>query len=134
MGEKVEVFGAWFSPFSSRVELALKLKGIQYDYIEEDIYKKKSDLILKFNPVYKKVPAFVHGGKSIAESIVILQYIEETWTQNPLLPHHPYHKALALFWAKFIDDKVYIYIYSITRLISHFMFTFFMRGVKITLN
>lgn len=107
MGEKVEVFGAWFSPFSRRVELALKLKGIQYDYIEEEIYKKKSDLILKFNPVYKKVPVFVHGGKPIAESIVILQYIDESWKDNPILPQHPYHKALALFWAKFLDDKVW---------------------------
>ncbi|KAG7027368.1 putative glutathione S-transferase, partial [Cucurbita argyrosperma subsp. argyrosperma] len=106
MGEKVEVFGAWFSPFSLRVELALKLKGIQYDYIEEQIYKKKSDLILKYNPVYKKVPTFVHAGKPIAESIVILQYIDETWKENPLLPHDPYQKALALFWAKFMDDKV----------------------------
>lgn len=107
MGDKkVEVFGAWFSPFSRRVELALKLKGIEYDYIEEDIYKKKSDSILKFNPVHKKVPAFVHGGKPIAESIVILQYIDETWKENPILPQDPYDKALALFWAKFLDDKV----------------------------
>ncbi|XP_038883271.1 probable glutathione S-transferase [Benincasa hispida] len=106
MGEKVEVFGAWFSPFSRRVELALKLKDIEYDYIEEEVYKKKSDLLLKFNPVYKKVPVFVHAGKPIAESIVILQYIEETWKDNPILPQHPYHKALALFWANFLNDKV----------------------------
>ncbi|XP_038880879.1 probable glutathione S-transferase [Benincasa hispida] len=106
MGEKVEVFGAWFSPFSRRVELALKLKDIEYDYIEEEVYKKKSDLLLKFNPVYKKVPVFVHAGKPIAESIVILQYIEETWKDNPILPQHPYHKALALFWANFLNDKL----------------------------
>lgn len=105
MAEEVKLLGLWASPFSCRVELVLKLKGIQYQYIEVDLFNK-SPLLLKSNPVHKKIPVLIHNGKPIAESHVILEYIDETWKNNPILPENPYDRAIARFWAKFIDEKV----------------------------
>ncbi|NP_001234082.1 uncharacterized protein LOC543813 [Solanum lycopersicum] len=106
MGE-VKVHGIFAGPFNKRVELALKLKGVKYEYIEED-RSNKSDELVKYNPIYKQVPVLVHNGKPICESIIILEYIDDTWENNtiPLLPKHPYQRSMARFLAKLIDEKL----------------------------
>ena len=105
---EVVVFGTWASSISGRVEIALKLKGIPYKYVEEDL-SNKSDMLLRYNPVYKKVPVLVHKGKPISESLVILEYIDEYWSTNDspkLLPQDPYERAKIRIWANFYDQKV----------------------------
>ncbi|WKA04988.1 hypothetical protein VitviT2T_022981 [Vitis vinifera] len=105
MAEELKLFRTWSSVFALRIVWALKIKGVEYETIFEDL-SNKSPSLLQYNPVHKKVPVLVHNGKPIAESLVILEYIDETWRETPLLPEDPYERAMARFWAKFGDDKV----------------------------
>ncbi|XP_009616912.1 glutathione S-transferase U9-like [Nicotiana tomentosiformis] len=103
---KVILHGTWGSLFVKRVELALKIKGIPYEYVEEDL-SNKSPQLLKYNPVLKKVPVLVHNGKPVSESLVILEYIDETWKTGPrILPEDPYERAIVRFWANYIDQHL----------------------------
>lgn len=96
------------SVFGIRVRLALAAKGVEYEGKEEDLTGGKSSLLLKMNPVHKKIPVLIHNGKPICESLIIVEYIDEVWKDRcPLLPSDPYQKAQAKFWADFIDKMVY---------------------------
>jgi glutathione S-transferase len=106
-GDELRLLSTWFSPFGSRVKLALHLKGLSYEYVEEDLMNK-SQLLLESNPVHKKVPVLFHRGKPLCESMVIVDYIEEAFPDAgpPLLPSDPYERAVARFWVAFIENKV----------------------------
>ncbi|XWS60907.1 hypothetical protein CRYUN_Cryun07bG0078700 [Craigia yunnanensis] len=75
---EVKLIASSLSLFCTRIEWALKLK----------------------------VHVLVHNGKLIAESLIVLEYIDETWKDSSLLPEDPYKKAMARFWAKFTDEKI----------------------------
>ncbi|KAF9588995.1 hypothetical protein IFM89_017674 [Coptis chinensis] len=106
MANEVTLLDFWPSPFGMRVRIALSLKGIEYEYREENL-REKSPLLLKMNPVHKNIPVLIHNGKPISESLIIVQYIDEVWNdKSPLLPKDPYARAVARFWADFVDKKV----------------------------
>ncbi|CAK8572903.1 unnamed protein product [Lathyrus sativus] len=100
---EVKLHGFWYSPFTFRLVWVLNLKGIPYEHIEEDRFNKSPQL-LQYNPVYKKAPVLVHDGKPICESMLIIEYIDEIWPHNSLLPADPYDRAQARFWVKYVDD------------------------------
>ncbi|GAY43197.1 hypothetical protein CUMW_072670 [Citrus unshiu] len=80
---EVKLLGRWFSVFSARVK------------IEEDT-TNKSSLLLNSNPIYKRIPVLFHNEKCFSESLVIIEYIDDTWKHNPsILPQDPAERAMA---------------------------------------
>uniref|UniRef100_A0A0D9XMA1 Glutathione S-transferase n=1 Tax=Leersia perrieri TaxID=77586 RepID=A0A0D9XMA1_9ORYZ len=105
--KELKLLGSWSSPFTLRVKLALSFKGLSYAYVEEDLIGNKSELLLRSNPVHKKVPVLIHNGNPICESQIIVQYLDEAFPDAgvSLLPSDPYDRAVARFWAAYINDK-----------------------------
>ncbi|GAB2303549.1 Glutathione S-transferase U17 [Dionaea muscipula] len=103
----VKLLGAGLSPYVLRVKIALNLKSVDYEFQAENL-GSKSELLIKSNPVYKKIPVLLHGGKPICESLIIVQYIDEAWSDigPSILPSDPYDRAVARFWAAYVDDKI----------------------------
>ncbi|XP_064946201.1 glutathione S-transferase U10-like [Musa acuminata AAA Group] len=116
MGEakQVKLYGFWLSPYCTLVHLALKLKGVAYEYVEEDLTNKSATL-LQLNPVHQKVPVLVVDGKPVAESRVILEYIDETWAEPSFLPSDPYSRARVRFWVDFFYQRMVPPSYAIIR-------------------
>ncbi|RZS08241.1 hypothetical protein BHM03_00039184 [Ensete ventricosum] len=95
------------SLFVTRVGIALNLKKVGYEFVQVEVHGQKSEILVKSNPVYKKIPVLIHQGKPICESAIIVEYIDEIWTSEPpILPSHPFDRAVARFWATYIDDKL----------------------------
>ena len=104
----LRVIGGWACYYAIRVYVALRLKGVEYEFLQE-VVGNKSELLLRSNPVYKKIPVLLHRGKPVAESMIILQYIDEVWAADgapAILPADPYARAVERFWAQYVDDKV----------------------------
>lgn len=104
----LKLLGTAASQFVARVRMALNMKGVRrYEYIEQDLFNKSS-LLVESNPVHRKVPVLIHNGEPIAESLAIVQYVDEVWDTAgaPILPTDPYERAVARFWAAYTDDKL----------------------------
>eukprot|EP00253_Pinus_taeda_P013877 PITA_13877 len=107
--EQVKLLGVTLSPFVVGVCIALALKVVDYEFIQENFMHPKSELLLKSNLVHKKVTLLIHNGNPVCESMIIVQYIEEAWgNKEPnLMPKDPYDRAIARFCVAFVDNKVF---------------------------
>ena len=100
-----------FEPVSNSAKCLIYLheKGVEFTSHQLNIdgkqFENYSDWYLKINPT-GFVPALVHDGKTIVETTVINEYVEDVFPQNPLRPADPYWRARMRIWTKYIDEYV----------------------------
>lgn len=78
-----------------RVRIALNLKGIKAEMAFVDLTKAqhKDEAYAKVNP-QQLVPTFItDDGKTLTQSLAIIEYLEETHPTPPLLPKSPVERA-----------------------------------------
>jgi len=91
----MKLYGFWRSLASYRVRVALRLKGIDAEEISIDLVKG-AQLGADYRAVNPQsvVPSLiVDGGPPLVQSMAILEYLEETYPQPPLLPKDPRARA-----------------------------------------
>ena len=87
------LYDYWRSSASYRVRIALNLAGIEYEIVSVDLLKKdhKSPEHLERNP-QGLVPALWIDGQMLAQSLAIIEYLDETRSLG-LLPKAPAERA-----------------------------------------
>jgi glutathione S-transferase len=53
------------------------------------------------------VPTLVHDGNVIVESTVIMHYLDDTFLEPPLMPHHPLDRTRAHLFKKLMDEYIH---------------------------
>ncbi|KAL9588872.1 MAG: hypothetical protein Q9203_002332 [Teloschistes exilis] len=101
---ELKLYGSCFCPFVQRVWIALQFKGLDYQYIEIDPYKKPDSLIA-INP-RGLVPALRHGDWGCYESSILMEYLEDLNTGQPLLPADPKLRAHCRLWTDHINRNI----------------------------
>ncbi|KAI9814429.1 MAG: hypothetical protein M1827_003285 [Pycnora praestabilis] len=102
---ELKLFGSCFCPFVQRVWISLQVKGLDYQYIEVDPYKKPESL-LEVNP-RGLVPALRHGNWGCYESTVLMEYLEDLNAGHPLLPpNDPQLRAHCRLWSDHINRNI----------------------------
>jgi maleylacetoacetate isomerase len=77
-----------------RLRIALNLKGISYQSIPVDLTRdvQKGAEYRELNP-QGLVPALEEEGQVFVQSLAIIEYLDETHPEPPLLPGHPADRA-----------------------------------------
>lgn len=110
--ETVTLFGHWICPFSVRVEFALAQRGIEYSLIEvPPRAARPKDFVVPAEFIAHspklEVPMVKHADEYLADSIPILEQLEEWYSDNSLLPTEGAAQSLVLARVQWLDKFLY---------------------------
>ncbi|TAJ74325.1 MAG: glutathione S-transferase family protein [Phenylobacterium sp.] len=81
------------SPFGARVEAAAILKGIPLEILPPPAEGLKSPAYLAVNPMGRLPTLVLDDGRTLPESEVIVEYLEQMFPEPALLPAAPWDRA-----------------------------------------
>lgn len=104
------VYGSPLSPFVFKVLVTMAEKGLDFKMIEtlpattlKAMGKKASPELIKASPL-GKIPAYQEGDWTIADSAVIMEYLDRKYPNHPLYPSEPKKFAETLWFEKYGDE------------------------------
>jgi len=89
VSDQLRLYSYWRSSAAYRVRIGLNLKGLAYETVPVHLVRDGGEQhrpeFLETNP-QGLVPVLQHGNRTLRQSLAILEYLDETWPDNPLLP------------------------------------------------
>ena len=92
----MKLYNYFRSSASFRVRIALNLKGLPYEYSVVHLTKGGGQ---QFDPAFRAInpdaliPVLDDDGHTVTQSLAIIEYLEETHPEPPLLPKRPLDRA-----------------------------------------
>lgn len=94
--DQLTLYSYWRSSAAYRVRIALNLKGLSFKTIPIHLVHNGGEQLLEsyreINP-QGLVPALLHQGQVLTQSMAICEYLDERFTDYPLLPAEPLARA-----------------------------------------
>jgi glutathione S-transferase len=109
----LRLYDAARCPYCARVRIALADKHVPHETVEIDLDDRPAWLYEK-NPT-GKVPVIEQGEFVLAESAVIVEYLEDRYPEPPLLPEDPGARALVRLAVHRFDDNLGEAYYALRR-------------------
>lgn len=87
MDDAIKLYTYWRSSACYRVRIALNLKGLAYESTPVHLAKDEQHLadFHEVNP-QELIPVLRHGGRVLRQSLAIMEYLDEAFSDRPLLP------------------------------------------------
>jgi len=85
----LKLYSYWRSSAAYRVRIALNLKELAHEIVPVHLLanggEQHAEPYHQLNP-QELVPVLLHGNRVLRQSLAIIEYLEETWPSNPLMP------------------------------------------------
>ena len=106
---RLRLFSYWRSSASHRVRIVLQLKGLDYEYVPVHLVagggEQYSAAYRALNP-QSRVPALETADGVLTQSMAIMEWLEETYPEPPLLPRAAGERARARAMAQIMVADV----------------------------
>ncbi len=113
MSNTLEVHHYSLCPFSRKLRIILKEKGINFELFHEPFWQRRKSF-LKLNPACETPMIIVGNNFALWGNHSITEYLEEAYTEKKLLPEDPNERAKVRKITEWFDGKFY---HEVTRYI-----------------
>lgn len=105
----LELYHYWDSFCSFKVRLCLEEKGLAWKAHHLDLmrFENLHPDYLKLNP-NGVVPTLQHEGRTVIESSIINEYLDDRFPEIPLRPSDAHERAQMRLWVKHEEEKLFI--------------------------